>query len=54
MNKSQLSGTNEMQENSEQGNPGVWSSWGQLPRVSLEWQAELGGGGGAWAGERLP
>lgn len=42
MNKSQLSGTNETQENSEQGNPGIWSRWGQLPRVSLEWQVELG------------
>lgn len=27
MNQSQLSGTDEMQENSEKGNPGVWSSW---------------------------
>lgn len=30
MNQSQLSGTDEIRENSEKGNPGVWSSWRRL------------------------
>lgn len=61
MNKSQLSGRNDMQENSQQGNLGVWSSWRQLPRVSLsgrqDWQRARGGRTGwrpnsSWAGQQ--
>lgn len=54
MNKSQLNGINDMQENSQQENPGVWSSWRRLPRVSLssrwDWQRARGG---AQAGDQI-
>lgn len=55
MNKSQQNVTNEVQEDSGQGNPGVWSSWRWLPRVSLEWQVGLSERprpSSSWAGQQ--